>query len=271
MSHFSIIRSDQKRPQQDKIFSDNARNQRIIRYKYDTDTVYKVRVGTKINRCEERSMKNHCSIYLRGRGHSLEVYNLNASEAEQLHKACDPGSVTSEIGSLIKDLGLGPQITVVPYTYGIDPADLEISWIGFDTAEPPRLLDKNKYRAGVDESKIQQNVLEYIQIGTGKIFGEMVVPIENPDEFDAELLQFDYIEFSYDGWPERFGRVITKAWYGDQELELDLEDNGLDADTFLLGCEFDSGEFVDDVVIYEARAGKVVSGFDWGGLDRIFS
>ena len=213
---------------------------------------------------------NTCSMYIKGKGYSFESYQLNAADASDLHEAykSDPSDFVN--GSFTSDADIRSDNTKCDYVYGVDPLDMSYHWDGDDDAPTPTIRQENIVRTTLFTDENPKHTLEYHQICSGKVFGSIELPISSPSEYNPDLLSITYIEFAYDGWPERYGRIISSISYDDQEVEMNWEDNGLDVDNFLLGYEYDGDEFEEYAVIYESHADTVVTDFQWDKLAIIF-
>ncbi|MEK9770242.1 MAG: hypothetical protein VW683_15120 [Betaproteobacteria bacterium] len=214
--------------------------------------------------------KNTCSIYVKGKGYSLESHQLKEPNARDLFQAYQNSPSDFANGSFVTDNGILSDETNCDYIYGVDPLDMTCSWNDNPDAPAPIIKQENIIREAYITDANPKNMLEYHQICSGKLFGYIELPISSSFEYNPDLLRITYIEFAYDGWPERYGRIISSISYDDQELEMDWEDNGLDVDNFLLGYEYDGDEFEEYAVIYESHADKVVTDFQWDKLDTIF-
>ena len=212
-----------------------------------------------------------CSMYVKGSGYSLESYQLNAADANDLHEAykSDPFDFTN--GSFTSNTDMRSDNTKCDFVYGVDPLDISCRWNEHEDTSDPMIKPENIVRTALYTDENPKHTLEYHRICSGKVFGYIELPISHPSEYDPELRSLTYIEFAYDGWPERYGRIISSISYDDQEVEMDWEDNGLDADNFLLGYEYDGDEFEEYTVIYESHADTVITDFQWEKLDSIFN
>ena len=214
--------------------------------------------------------KNTCSIYIKGKGYSLESHQLKEPNARGLFQAYQISPSDFANGSFVTDNGILSDEMNCDYIYGIDPLDMTCNWDGNSDTPAPVIKQQNIIREAYITDENPKNILEYHQICSGKLFGCIELPISSPSEYDPDLLKITYLEFAYDGWPERYGRITSCITYNDHEIEMEWEDNGLDVDNFLLGYEYSDDEFEDYVVIYESHAGEVITNFQWDELNKIF-
>jgi len=214
--------------------------------------------------------QNTCSLYVKGMGYSLESYRLDEADAHELHETykSDPSDFIN--GPFTSYADIRSENIKCDYISGVDPLDISCRW-DEETDEPnPAIKPEAIIRTTLFTDDNPKHKLEYHQICYGKMFGNIELPISHPSEYDPDLLKITYVEFAYEGWPERYGRIISSISYDDQEVEMDWEHNGLDVDDFLLGYKYNNNEFEDYVVIYESHAGKILTDFQWDKLEVIF-
>ena len=213
---------------------------------------------------------NTCTVYIEGQGYSFESYRLGKARARDLQKVYEADPKVFTTGSLLGDEDPSENEIICDYIYGVDPLDMVCEWEDGQNLSSTFLKRQNVSRGDFLTDSFPQNALDYHRIRSGKVFGRIQLPLDSPSEFDPDLLHVSYFEFFLDGWPERYVRIISWIEYDGQEVEIDLEDNGLDTDHFLLGYEYNNGEFEDYVVIYESHGAEVITDFKWDNLDLIF-
>ncbi len=110
--------------------------------------------------------------------------------------------------------------------------------------------------------------MDYYYITPGKVFGTITIDLHGGEIFDPSKLKFKYMEFSLDGYPEKWGTIITEADYDGKTCVMVTEDNGVDLYRCLLGYKMKGEEFEDYLVVHNSDSGE---DFNWDLIDDIFT
>jgi len=211
----------------------------------------------------------NCSLYLKGIGHSFQYLRLNQDDARTLKSL-----QTSDAENFI--LGMdGPEVPeeqqLCEYVYGIDVSDFSLRWEDDTDENNPNTEDANLIcESVITDEETPKSVLDFVEVKTGKVFGNIHLPISDPSEFDVAKLDIYYFEYRLDGYAEEYGKMITRIEYNGEDIELDFEDNGLETSQYLLGYEYEKDEFIDHAVIYEMRSDELITDYQWDKLDLVF-
>ena len=214
-----------------------------------------------------------CALYLKGAGYELSASRLNNEDVLEMMRLADEDiDAFLSGGRLAENAGVGYEGQLVDLKYGLDPLDASFRWEDFPKEDDPKVDDENCVQVEfVDDPTPEKEVVDYFNVAEGKVFGSISIPINHPSEFDPEKLRIEYFEFSLDGYPEQYGRIIEKIEYDGWQIEFEWEDNGLDVNTFLIGYELDDeGELEDHLVIHNSHGGENFD-FDWELANKIFS
>ena len=213
-----------------------------------------------------------CALYLKGAGYEFSASRLNNEDVLEMKRLADEDiDAFLSGGRLAENAGVGYDGQLVE-KYGLDPLDASFRWEDFPKEDDPTVDDENCVQvAFVDDPTPEKEVVDYFNVAEGKVFGSISIPINHPSEFDPEKLRIEYFEFSLDGYPEQYGRIIEKIEYDGWQLEFEWEDNGLNVNTFLIGYELDDeGELEDHLVIHNSLGGENFD-FDWELANKVFS
>ena len=214
-----------------------------------------------------------CALYLKGAGYEFSASRLNHEDVLEMMRLADEDiDAFLSGGRLAENAGVGYEGQLVDLKYGLDPLDASFRWEDFPKEDDPTVDDENCVQVEfvADPTPVKE-VVDYFNVAEGKVFGSISIPINHPSEFDPEKLRIEYFEFSLDGYPEQFGRIIEKIEYDGWQIEFEWEDNGLDVNTFLIGYELDDeGELEDHLVIHNSHGGGNFD-FDWKLANKIFS
>lgn len=220
---------------------------------------------------EGLSSGTSCSLYITGNGFGFQASKLEKNDASEMKQFHDEHGEELFQGSRLTETSSTGTLLCCDH-YGPDPLDSSYSWEETgDTIEisADRFVQIEQFD-DFNNAPQTKNLIHYFAVAEGKVFGRVDIPVNDPSEFEEDKLEIQYFEFSLDGWPEKYGRVITKIIYDGKELELEWEDNGQDVTTYLIGYEFDDeDEFVDYVVIHQSE-NENNSEIDWSRLDEIF-
>ena len=214
-----------------------------------------------------------CALYLKGAGYEFSASRLNNEDVlEMMRLANEDIDAFLSGGRLAENAGVGYEGQLVDLKYGLDPLDASFRWEDFPKEDDPTVDDENCVQVEfVDDPTPEKEVVDYFNVAEGKVFGSISIPINHPSEFDPEKLRIEYFEFSLDGYPEQYGRIIEKIEYDGWQLEFEWEDNGLNVNTFLIGYELDDeGELEDHLVIHNSHGGENFD-FDWELANKAFS
>ena len=130
-------------------------------------------------------------------------------------------------GRLAENAGVGYDSQLADPKYGLDPLDASFRWEDFPEEDNPTVDDQNCIQVEfVDDPTPKKDIVDYVNVAEGKVFGSISIPINHPSEFDPKKLRIEYFEFSLDGYPEQYGRIIERIEYDGWQIELELEDNG---------------------------------------------
>ena len=214
-----------------------------------------------------------CALYLKGVGYEFSASRLNNEDVLEMMRLADEDiDAFLSGGRLAENAGVGYEGQLVDLKYGLDPLDASFRWEDFPKEDDPTVDDENCVQVElVDDPTPEKEVVDYFNVAEGKVFGSISIPINHPSEFDPEKLRIEYFEFSLDGYPEQYGRIIENIEYDGWQIEFEWEDNGLDVNTFLIGYELDDeGELEDHLVIHNSHGGENFD-FDWKLANKIFS
>ena len=213
-----------------------------------------------------------CALYLKGAGYEFSASRLNKDDIREMKRLADEDmdSLLSG-GRLAENAGVGYDGEIVDLKYGIDPLNASLRWMDFPEEDDPTIDHENCFQVEfVDDPTPEKAVVDYFNVAEGKVFGSISIPINHPSEFDPKKLRIEYFEFSLDGYPEQYGRIIEKIEYDGWEIEFEWEDNGLDVNTFLIGYELDDqGELEGHLVIHSSHGGENFD-FNWKLANKIF-
>jgi hypothetical protein len=216
---------------------------------------------------------NGCALYLKGTGYEFSASRLINEDFLEMKRLADEDiDAFLSGGRLAENAGVGYDSQLADPKYGLDPLDASFRWEDFPEEDNPTVDDQNCIQVEfVDDPTPKKDIVDYVNVAEGKVFGSISIPINHPSEFDPKKLRIEYFEFSLDGYPEQYGRIIERIEYDGWQIELELEDNGLDVNTFLIGYEIDNeGELEDHLVIYNSHGGEHFD-FDWELGNKIFS
>jgi transposase-like protein len=214
-----------------------------------------------------------CALYLKGAGYEFSASRLNHEDVLEMMRLADEDiDAFLSGGRLAENAGVGYEGQLVDLKYGLDPLDASFRWEDFPKEDDPTVDDENCVQVEfVDDPTPVKEFVDYFNVAEGKVFGSISIPINHPSEFDPKKFRIEYFEFSLDGYPEQFGRIIEKIEYDGWQIEFEWEDNGLDVNTFLIGYELDDeGELEDHLVIHNSHGGGNFD-FDWKLANKIFS
>jgi transposase-like protein/TM2 domain-containing membrane protein YozV len=214
-----------------------------------------------------------CALYLKGAGYEFSASRLSNEDFLEMKRLADEDiDAFLSGGRLAENAGVGYDGQLADPKYGLDPLDASFSWEDFPEEDNPTVDDQNFIQVEfVDDPTPEKDIVDYVNVAEGKVFGSISIPVNHPSEFDPEKLRIEYFEFSLDGYPEQYGRIIERIEYDGWQIELEWEDNGLDVNTFLIGYELDNeGELEDHLVIYNSHGGEHFD-FDWELANKIFS
>ena len=218
------------------------------------------------------TVSGSCTLIITGNGFEFSATRLNAEEVDLMRKFCEEDLDEFTVGGrFTENSNVGHVGEIISPTYGIDPFDAELHWDDYPDEDEVYIREANFHLSeSITDPIPQTETVDFFCVAGGKIFGSVEVPISHPSEFEPEKFQIEYLEFELDGYPEMYGRVITRLTYDGEEMEIECEDNGLDVNTFLLGYELDNDdELIDYLVVHENRGGENFE-FNWTMLENIF-
>jgi len=211
----------------------------------------------------------YCSLYLKGIGHSFQYYRLNQDDAKSLKSL----QISDKENFFLSwnQLEAPEERELCEYAYGIDVSDFSLRWEDDTDENNPNTEDANLIcESVITDEETPKSVLDFVEVKTGKVFGNIHLPISDPSEFDVAKLDIYYFEYRLDGYAEEYGKMITRIEYNGEDIELDFEDNGLETSQYLLGYEYEKDEFIDHAVIYEMRSDELITDYQWDKLDLVF-
>ena len=155
-----------------------------------------------------------------------------------------------------------------PGSYGPSMNDIEI--INDEDNKKINLdkVNKNQIFFTDGENDVRKDCLDYFYITEGKIFGSYTVNLTDEENFDPEKLTINYIEFSLDGYPEKFGTIIHELEYDGETCDMAIEDNGVEIYRSIIGYELVEDDLEDYIVIYDSDHQTT---FKWDLCDKVFS
>ena len=118
------------------------------------------------------------------------------------------------------------------------------------------------------ESDLRKGCLDYYYITEGKIFGNYTVNLLDGEVFDPKKLTINYIEYSLDGSPEKYGTIIHEVEYDGETCEMEIEDNGVEIYRSIIGYDFFEDDFEDYFVIYDSNHQP---SWKWDLCEKVFS
>ena len=214
-----------------------------------------------------------CTLYLKGSGLEFSASRLSYADIQKMNcLATKDMDEFLSAGRLASNAGVSDDRALVSQIYGPDPLDAEFGgWVGFPDEEAPTLTSENCIQAQLfEDPSPRKNVADYISVATGKVFGSISIPISHPSEFKQQKLKIKYFEFSLDGFPEQYGRIIESIEYDGHPLELEWEDNGLDTNLFIFGYQLDDQGELEDYLVICSRQENEDFVFDWDASSVIF-
>lgn len=211
------------------------------------------------------------SLYFRGAGGEFAYHRLNKEEANDVRT----NHVSDYEGNSALDPRESYSQTIFELHYSLNPLDMEIrdeqTGEQLDLSQIEFVKDQHVSDFPGDNAAPIQNVLDYVHITKGKVFGAVGINHVSEGDFDPQKLSIHYMEFSLEGYPEEHGALITAIKYDGQDVSnIEFEDNEGELEMFLLGYEFDdNNELVDHVIVYGPKFGQTDFNFD--ALEKIFS
>ena len=147
----------------------------------------------------------------------------------------------------------GPSIDGLELKNEVDGSKIDINRVS---------LKQEFYTNG--EDKEQLNCLDFSYVTEGKVFGNIMVPVPEDEEFDPAKLLLKYVEYNLEGYPERYGKILHEAEYDGELCELTVEDSGQDVFRSLLGFDVEYG---DQVIIHDTKHHPE---WNWDELEYLF-
>ena len=117
------------------------------------------------------------------------------------------------------------------------------------------------------EGNFKVGCLDYYYITEGKIFGSYIINISNMKNFDLKKLTINYVEYSLDGYQEKYGTIIHEIEYDGEVCDMEFEDNGVDIYRSILGYDLIENDLEDYFVVFDSEH---QTNWNWNILDKIF-
>lgn len=187
-----------------------------------------------------------------GQGGEMQFHRLNQDDITQLRK-----QYTEEKDAfLLNNLNGGESFTETVHTgsYGafIDQA-VFINEDGTefnlkDFGEPVQA----KYVT--DENPLEE-MADYFYLTFGEINGTLSVPVPSGEPFYPSKLVLSYVEYSFENYPEEYGKIMIGGMYEGRRCLIKSSDDGQELRRIVIYPQFDSdGNFEEyDVLIDQNR------------------
>jgi hypothetical protein len=199
-------------------------------------------------------------------GGEFQYHRLNKEDSEYLKN-----EFTSDKDSFLETNLQGGESfeeAIWPGSYGPSMNDIEI--INDEDNKKINLdkVNKNQIFYTDGEDDVRSECLDYFYITEGKIFGSYAIDLSDGENFDPEKLTINYIEYSLDGYPEKFGTIIHEVEYDGETCDMEIEDNGVEIYRSIFGYELFEDDFEDYIVIYDSDHQTT---WKWDLFDKVFS
>ena len=199
-------------------------------------------------------------------GGEFQYHRLNKEDSEYLKN-----EFTSDKDSFLETNLQGGESfeeAIWPGSYGPSMNDIEI--INDEDNKKINLdkVNKNQIFYTDGEDDVRSECLDYFYITEGKIFGSYAINLSDGENFDPEKLTINYIEYSLDGYPEKFGTIIHEVEYDGETCDMEIEDNGVEIYRSIFGYELFEDDLEDYIVIYDSDHQTT---WKWDLFDKVFS
>ena len=199
-------------------------------------------------------------------GGEFQYHRLNKDDSEYLKN-----EFNSDNKSFLKTNLQGGESfeeAIWPGSYGPSMNNIEILNDEDNNKIDIDQVNKNQIFFTDGESNLRKDCLDYYYITEGKIFGSYTVNLSDGEPFDEKKLTINYIEYSLDGYPEKFGTIIHEVEYDGETCDMEIEDNGVEVYRSIIGYDFEGDDFEDYFVIYDSNNQK---SWKWDICEKVFS
>ena len=217
---------------------------------------------TEPNSSEKRTIE----FTISGGGGEFQFHRLDESEAETLREMVSDGEVYELTGWSWNN-------SICDGVYGVHVNDMQIVNEATDSEVDIDEVTLEKFETISDYEEFEKpKCLDVFYFSTCKISGQFSIELEEGEEFTPSELKIIYIEYELGGYPERYGKPVSRIEYKGQDVFVEFEDSGSETEYLFIGYEFDGDDFVDHIVVFENlfTSDNDPSSADWSLLANIF-
>ena len=214
----------------------------------------------------DEKLLNSIKLTFKNLGGEFQYHRLNKEDALYLKKEYE----TDSDAFLNMNLHGGESFNEAIWAGSYGPSINGLELINDLTNEQIDLsqIEKNIcfFTDGIQSMK--RECLDYYYITEGKVFGSVSINLSDSESFDPKKLIINYIEYSLDGYPEKYGTIIHEIEYDGETCEMEAEDNGVDIYRCMIGYDIgEDDELLDHFVVYDSIYQK---NWAWDICDEIF-